>query len=48
MVLDMKTTRLLSTVVALGTVKTHISGGWRLPGGAIPVIRQDEPSRMQA
>lgn len=44
----MDTNGLLCTVVALGTVKHHISGGWRLPGRAMPVMRIEEPSRLQA
>lgn len=42
----MRTTKLLATVVAVGSAKTHISGGWRLPGGAIPVMRSDRPSTL--
>lgn len=43
----MDTHGLLCTVVALGTAKHHISGGWRLPGRALPVMKVDEPSRLQ-
>lgn len=43
----MDTHGLLATVVALGTAKHHISGGWHLPWDAVPVMKVDEPSRLQ-